>query len=74
MSCKATGVIRLKGYMLNMMEPIRVEAKRSVQVKVSYYFHGFWGLSKSENGIGCFPTHQLGGDFDHGKFMRESIG
>ena len=26
------------------------------------------GLSKSENGIGCFPlSHHFGGDFDHGQ-------
>ena len=34
------------------------------------YLHGFWGLSKSENGGGFPLTHHLGGDFDHGKIMK----
>ena len=33
-----------------------------------HYFDGFWGLAKSENGIGCFPlTHHSGND---GKIMK----
>ena len=39
-----------------------------------HYFDCFWGLPKSENGIGCFPlTHHLGGGFDHGRIMRPGL-
>ena len=35
-----------------------------------HYFVGFWGLSKSENGVVALQSRHLGGDFDHGKIMR----
>ena len=34
----------------------------------SFFFAGFWGFSKSENGL--LPFNHFGGDFDHGTIMR----